>query len=73
MGKRVEMYRWRVLWINRWVTTRYHATREDIIQEHPEAVPVINTRIERELCENPMENSLARFYVGFKRDDDLGQ
>lgn len=65
MGQKIVMYRWRVIWIDKWVTTRHLATREDIMVGHPEAIPIPSTRVEMEQCDDPMANSAARFYVGF--------
>lgn len=66
MGKKIELYRWRVLWLERWVTTKHYATREQILIEHPEAVPIPGTRIEREEPSGQQELSTGRFYSGWK-------
>ena len=55
--KRVETYRWRVLWLGKSTVTRYHATEADIRVEHPEAVPVLDTLIVRELPETDEERA----------------
>lgn len=46
--KTVETYRWRVLWIKRWITTSFHMSEADIRVEHPEAVRVEGTCIMRQ-------------------------
>jgi hypothetical protein len=45
-------------------TTRYHATREDVAREHPDAVPVPGSEQLLELADDPLANSMARFQVG---------
>jgi hypothetical protein len=41
--KEVVLCRWRVWWINKWITTSYDSSEEDIRVEHPEAEPVPGT------------------------------
>lgn len=48
-------YRWKVKWLGKWVTTRYHATESAIRSEHPEAMPVEHTRSERHIPESKVE------------------
>jgi len=40
-------YQWRCLWIGKWITTRHHSTEESIRKEHPEAVPILSSKITR--------------------------
>ena len=42
--KEVIRYRWRKLWLGKWITTSYHATEEEMKSLNPEAVPVEGTR-----------------------------
>jgi hypothetical protein len=35
--KQITLYRWRTLWLGKWVKTRYLATEEQIRIAHPEA------------------------------------
>lgn len=64
--KRVETYRWRVQWLGKWTVTRYHATEADIRVEHPEATPVQDTLIVRDLPETDEDRAqvLARSGYG---------
>jgi hypothetical protein len=55
--KRVETYRWRVLWLGKWTTTRHQSSEEDIRFEHPEATPVRDTLIVREIPETDEERA----------------
>lgn len=59
-------YRWRYFDPVRGksVTTRYHATREEIEREHPDAVPVPGSELLLELADDPLANSMSRFQVG---------
>jgi len=45
-------------------TTRYHAIREDIAREHPDAVPVPGSEQILELADDAFSNSMARFQIG---------
>lgn len=40
-------------------TTRYHATREEVEREHPDAIPVPGSEQLLELADDPFANSLA--------------
>lgn len=42
--KTIELYRWRVLWLGKWTTTRHVATEDEIRREHPEAQRLDHTR-----------------------------
>lgn len=58
--KTVETYRWRVIWIKRWITTSFHMSEADIRVEHPEAVRVEGTLVVRHEAESAEESrSLA--------------
>ena len=48
-------YRWRVQWIGKWKTTRFHCSQADIRVEHPEAVCLPDTLIEREVPDTKEE------------------
>lgn len=37
------LYKWRVLWLGKWVTTSYRISEEDAKAEHPEAVMIPET------------------------------
>lgn len=39
-------YQWRVRWVDRWVTTRYHCTEAQIRKDHPEAERIDASRRE---------------------------
>jgi hypothetical protein len=58
--KTIQTYKWRVLWLGRWATTRHHASAEQIRIEHPEAVPVLSTLIERQVPETEAERASAQ-------------
>lgn len=62
--KRVEQYRWRVQWLGKWKTTRYHATEADIRVEHPEATPVAGSLIVREIPETAEEHAQMLAHSG---------
>ena len=52
-----EHYRWRHLWLDKWTTTRFHCTDEEIRVEHPEAERVEGTLIERWIPETEEERA----------------
>lgn len=54
-------YLWRIRWAGRWSTTPTHRTEIDIRREHPEAVRIEGSAIERTVAETPEEQAeLAR-------------
>lgn len=54
--KTESTYRWRVQdGAGRWYTTRWNATEADIRREHPEAMALPHTRIERQVPETADE------------------
>ncbi len=58
-------YRWRVQdFRGRWYTTRWHTTEESIRIEHPEAKPVLETRIERQIPDTPLEIAVHELEKG---------
>ena len=58
--KTIQTYRWRVLWLGKWTTTRHHAEEEQIRIEHPEAIRVESTLIEHQVPETNDERETAR-------------
>lgn len=61
-------YRWRIQWLGKWTTTKYHATVEQIQKEHPEAVAVEGTRevlmvaeTDAEIAYNQRVNSASHY------------
>jgi hypothetical protein len=54
-------YRWRILWVGRWVTTGHHCTEEQIRKEHPEAVRIEGSRRELEVAETSDERKNFMF------------
>jgi len=58
--KTIQTYRWRVLWIGKWVTTRHHAEEAQIRIEHPEATPILSTLIELQVPETKAEHDMVR-------------
>lgn len=55
--KTIQTYRWRVLWLGKWTTTRHHADEAQIRLEHPEATPILTTLIERQVPETEAERA----------------
>lgn len=52
---------WRIRWGGRWTTTRAHRTEAEIRIEHPEAVRIEGSAIERQAAGTPAEAAeLAR-------------
>jgi hypothetical protein len=51
----ITLFRWRVQWLGKWVTTRYDATEDDIRKQHPEAVRIDSTRVVRQVPTNGPE------------------
>lgn len=60
--KTIMQCRWRVRWINKWITTSYDSTEEDIRVEHPEAERVPGTERFLDIPESP-EEELQRLYA----------
>lgn len=63
-------YKWRIKWQGRWVTTRYHCTKEQIRRAHPEAICLEHTRTVREVPSTPQESAqvmIDRGTSGFLR------
>lgn len=53
--KTVEHYQWRVLWLGKWVTTRYTTDEATIKATHPEAIRCEGSMVLREQCETEAE------------------
>jgi hypothetical protein len=48
-------YQWTCHQLGKWFTTRYHCTEESIRKEHPEAVPIVSSRVARMVPSTPQE------------------
>ena len=59
-------YRWRYFdpVRKKFCTTRYHATGEEIVREHPDAIPISGSEQLLELADDALSNSMARFQIG---------
>lgn len=58
--RKVEKWKWLILWGGRKTTTRIHYTEEHIRREHPEAQKIANTRIEVDEPETAEEEAAIR-------------
>lgn len=43
--KRIEKYRWRVRWGDKWIRTRFHLTEQDALAMDPQAQRVEGSRM----------------------------
>jgi hypothetical protein len=62
--KTEHLYRWRIKWGGRWVTTRNHWTEEHIRKEHPEAQRIESSLEVRSMAETAAERE-AQTFRGF--------
>jgi hypothetical protein len=53
--KTVEKFKWRIRWAGRWTTTRIPFTEAEVRREHPEATPIVGSRVLIELPETEAE------------------
>jgi hypothetical protein len=55
-------YQWTCQQLGKWFTTRYHCTEESIRKEHPEAVPIVSSRVAR-MVPSTSEECLKAVYA----------